>query len=262
MNDNRMLKLMGGNPGAMNVLGQLFIYPEIIQKLADYEIYGSDIWKLYKDCCLCEIHRLVDVMEHFDENTIKKYISCGREINRNKTELNNDYTSPFNYRDIISNRIRADKELYKHIKNVIINYNPWDDTLDVVLGFVNRKCWQQRFSFGDQIMSYGGKIFVDNLIDIIRDVVRRNFQMSYIYVKQTDMPANCNNCQFCRCLGDNDGPPRFYDDECIAINFLGGDNEELYKEDLALATRPTKCPLRIIPFKCLEMLDGEDKNGQ
>ena len=82
-----------------------------------------------------------------------------------------------------------------------------------------------------------------------------------IFVKQTDMPANCNHCQFCRYLGDNDGPPRFYDDECMAINFLGGDNEELYKEDLALATRPTKCPLRIIPFKCLEMLDVEDKNG-
>lgn len=85
--------------------------------------------------------------------------------------------------------------------------------------------------------------------------------MNHIYVKQTDMPDSCLNCSMLRFYED-DNSGDYYD--CKALEFLGED--EMICSGWSLTeslkhTRSPKCPLRIIPFKCLEILDG-DKNEQ
>lgn len=79
-----------------------------------------------------------------------------------------------------------------------------------------------------------------------------------LFVKQTDMPESCNDCYM---LQFHEGD--YYGDsyECKALEFLCKDdtlccgwrlNEELQKH------RSPKCPLRVLPFKCLEMIGDEN----
>ena len=75
-----------------------------------------------------------------------------------------------------------------------------------------------------------------------------------IFVKQTDMPESCDDCymlQFHESYHYGDSY------ECKALEFLCKDDTLCYgwrlDEELRKQRSP-KCPLRIIPFKCLEML--------
>lgn len=79
-----------------------------------------------------------------------------------------------------------------------------------------------------------------------------------IFVKQTDMSESCYDCGMLQFYEDDNSGDCYY---CKALEFLGKDeticcgwrlNEELRKH------RSPKCPLRIIPFKCLEMLGGQN----
>lgn len=80
-----------------------------------------------------------------------------------------------------------------------------------------------------------------------------------IFVKQTDMPESCNNCDMLQFYEDDNSGDYH---ECKALEFLGKRGTICYGfrlvEELRKHRSP-KCPLRIIPFKCLEMLGDKEK---
>ena len=77
-----------------------------------------------------------------------------------------------------------------------------------------------------------------------------------IFVKQTDMPESCGDCGMLQFYEDDNSGDCYY---CKALAFLGEDDTIHYgchlTEEL-LKQRSPECPLRILPFKCLEMIGG------
>lgn len=77
-----------------------------------------------------------------------------------------------------------------------------------------------------------------------------------IFVKQTDMPESCYDCGMLQFYEDDNSGDCYY---CKALEFLGKEETIYYGSRISLElknNRSSKCPLRIIPFKCLEMLGG------
>lgn len=79
-----------------------------------------------------------------------------------------------------------------------------------------------------------------------------------LFVKQTDMPESCSDCGMLQ-FHESDYCGDSHD--CKALEFLGKDeticygwrlNEELQKH------RSPKCPLQVLPYKCLEMIGDEN----
>jgi hypothetical protein len=79
-----------------------------------------------------------------------------------------------------------------------------------------------------------------------------------IFVKQTDMPESCHDC----------GMLQFYEDDnsgdcydCKALEFVGKRGTICYGfrlvEELQKHRSP-KCPLQVLPYKCLEMIGDEN----
>lgn len=77
-----------------------------------------------------------------------------------------------------------------------------------------------------------------------------------IFVKQIDMPESCHECGMLK-FYENDNRGDCYD--CKALEFLGKEETIYYgcylTEELRKQRSP-KCPLRVLPFKCLEMIGG------
>ena len=70
-------KMSDGNPGAMNVLiiaSQInpFGLFEIVLPLDELELYGSDIYQLWNDCCKRDISRVKEVLKLWQEGKISK----------------------------------------------------------------------------------------------------------------------------------------------------------------------------------------------
>lgn len=64
-----VVKMVEGNPGAVNVLAQLIKKEDglgFVQccKLDDYGIYGSRIWMCYKDLCGQDIDKLYGLLKN------------------------------------------------------------------------------------------------------------------------------------------------------------------------------------------------------
>ena len=77
-----------------------------------------------------------------------------------------------------------------------------------------------------------------------------------IFVKQTDMPESCYDCGMVQ-FHESDYCGDYYD--CKALEFLGKDETICYDSYLTeelRKQRSPKCPLRVLPFKCLEMIGG------
>ncbi len=77
-----------------------------------------------------------------------------------------------------------------------------------------------------------------------------------IFVKQTDMPESCHDCAMLQFYEDDNSGDCY---DCKALEFVGEESDVCNRTHLSeelRKRRSPKCPLRIIPFKCLEMLGG------
>lgn len=77
-----------------------------------------------------------------------------------------------------------------------------------------------------------------------------------IFVKQTDMPESCSDCGMLQ-FHESDYCGDSHD--CKALEFLGKESDVCNRTHLSeelRKRRSPKCPLRILPFNCLEMLGG------
>ena len=69
-----MFKLSEGNPGAINVMGQMlqeevgFLY---ILSLDDMNMWGSQIWVGYKDYCGEDIKKFIEAVKNRDPEMVK-----------------------------------------------------------------------------------------------------------------------------------------------------------------------------------------------
>lgn len=71
-------KLCQCNPGALTIIKTLFfINTKCIDILEQYNICGSDIWQLYKDCCHENIDLMTDVLNNLPSENIKYHINHG-----------------------------------------------------------------------------------------------------------------------------------------------------------------------------------------
>lgn len=75
----KITKLCQGNLGALNILENLlFTNTECIDILERYNICGSDIWQLYKDCCHEDIEFMEVILEKLPSENIKYHINHGK----------------------------------------------------------------------------------------------------------------------------------------------------------------------------------------
>ena len=75
----KITKLCQGNPGALAILENLlFTNTECIDILEQYNICGSDIWQLYKDCCHENIDLMTSVLCNLPSENIKYHINHGK----------------------------------------------------------------------------------------------------------------------------------------------------------------------------------------
>ena len=86
----KITKLCQGNPGALTILKTLlFTDTECIDILERYNICGSDIWQLYKDCCHENIDLMTEVLNKLPPDNIKYHINNGhRGIEYDKNIIN------------------------------------------------------------------------------------------------------------------------------------------------------------------------------
>ena len=85
-----MVSIMSeGNPGAVHVITQLVKTSQVgiikVLTLDELEIYGSDIWVLFKDCCNESTLKVTDVLTatlsgKISVEQLKEYIESGKEI--------------------------------------------------------------------------------------------------------------------------------------------------------------------------------------
>lgn len=73
----KITKLCQGNIGALTILERLLTNTECIDILERYNICGSDIWQLYKDCCHENIDLMTDVLNKLPSKNIKYHINHG-----------------------------------------------------------------------------------------------------------------------------------------------------------------------------------------
>lgn len=114
--------LSHNNPGALRVLTELmFKYPDHLSYFEDNNIKGSDIWKLYKDCCHSSIDNLVFCIENFSYENIRNHIDSGESYSRDvqKADIRariycniNDHINDNNLNGIVQSfYVRRDKDL-------------------------------------------------------------------------------------------------------------------------------------------------------
>ena len=61
---SQIVRMSKGTPGCLRVLSDLFQggHTDVIDKLEQEAIYGSQVWILYKDRCGCDYDRLVNLV--------------------------------------------------------------------------------------------------------------------------------------------------------------------------------------------------------
>ena len=90
---DKITKMCQGNIGALTILERLLTNTECIDILERYNICGSDIWQLYKDCCHENIDLMTTVLHNLPSENIKYHINHGNrgiEYDRNIINGNDD----------------------------------------------------------------------------------------------------------------------------------------------------------------------------
>lgn len=112
--NEKITKLCQGNPCALTVLERFLTNTECIDILERYDICGSDIWRLYKDCCYENIDLMIDVLNNLPSDNIKYHINQGHrgiEYNRNIRNGNVDDWIILALKDLKEYNIYARMEL-------------------------------------------------------------------------------------------------------------------------------------------------------
>jgi hypothetical protein len=78
-----VVKMVDGNPGAVTAVMQMIQHPNpkgllLFMYLDDWQVYGSDIWVLYKDCCGQDMDNMFRLMEAVNQRQI--LFSGGQEL--------------------------------------------------------------------------------------------------------------------------------------------------------------------------------------
>ena len=110
----KITKLCQGNPGALTILERLLTNTECIDILERYNISGSDIWQLYKDCCHENIDFMTDVLNNLPSENIKYHINHGKrgiEYDKNIRNGNVDDWIILALKDLTEYNIYARMEL-------------------------------------------------------------------------------------------------------------------------------------------------------
>ena len=145
MNFVEMLYEMSeGNPGALDVLGQLVAHKTqnwagglgLILNLDTHRIYGSDIWVLYKDICGEDIDLVCTVLRTFQFGTFSR-----EEI----AEVLKENASGKGGRKLVSKDIPVDKSVYDATTDTIGNHEKFEEYLK-----------KQREFFESQQSTFGG----------------------------------------------------------------------------------------------------------
>jgi hypothetical protein len=86
-----VMKMVEGNPGAVTAVLQMIQHPDprgllLFMYLDDWQVYGSDIWVLYKDCCGQDIDNMFRLMGavnsgKFSLAAVKNYINLHTKFN-------------------------------------------------------------------------------------------------------------------------------------------------------------------------------------
>ena len=89
-------KMAAGNPGAMTVVSKMFTRnPAAILLLDQLEIYGTNIWQLYRNACKCSIKATIGALQAVHDGLIAP--TTIREASRGYVEFTEQQLQQFSH---------------------------------------------------------------------------------------------------------------------------------------------------------------------
>lgn len=169
-------ELCRGNIGALTILKRLLTNTECIDILERYNICGSDIWQLYKDCCHENIDLMTDVLNNLPSENIKYHINHGhRGIEYDKNIRNG------NVDDWINLALTDFKEYNMYARMDIERIyvlpsqppEPVGAWYSIYVRFKNHKTFRFNNSL-EQIMDMNLNIFISYILSEIEKICKHN----------------------------------------------------------------------------------------